>query len=372
MGRPGWIVAAVLLAGCGDKSSKPNQGAQPPPLAIASNRAALEVVSGDGQLGTADFGDKRQCVFSLKNNTSQPMRLSMADKSCTCAGTRVEPEVIEPGQAAAITLLWTPKAEVLESTVTRIWAEVRDASGAAKVRLEAMGTLEPKVQFAFPRGPLDFGRLDLAELENSAKVLVVEAYSTKGKFDVSSFRSTLEGIQVVGMPEPLPADKLAQLQAQAGYRFSIRPAKGLPTGRFQGHVQLVTSFSPAPLELPVVGSFEAGIVSLSQDRIELPPRLKMSEGYRVPAITVTVRQGTCAVCDVESVSPALFEAKVTKTGEKTWRVEVSFDAAKSKLSPEQWKELTEFGFEQGQVTLRLDHAEVKTVQIPISGAVIVK
>lgn len=369
MMRPGWMLlsTSVLICGCGKEPAKVTS---PPPPAIAANRPALEVLAGDGQLGTADFGDRCQCTFSLRNNTQQPMHLSVADKSCSCAGARLDPEQVEPGQSSIVTLLWTPKAEVLETTTTRLWTDIRDQSGSS-VRLEATGILEPKVQFAFPRGPLDFGRLDPAELDSSAKTLVVEAYSTRGPFQISTLRSNVGGIELVIPAEPLSADRLAQLHALAGYRISLKPTKGLPTGQFRGHLLLVSSFSPQTLELPLTGAFETGVISLSHDRVDLPPRLNLRQAYRVPAITLTVRHGTCSTCEVQSITPALFNTKVSRLGEKSWRIELTLpeglDATKAGLTAEQWNDLLDFGFDQGVLTLKLDHPEVKSLQIPISG-----
>jgi len=372
--------SVVALMGCSKESAR-TPPAGPPPLAIAGHpeaRAAgvpgLEVVNGDGQLGVADFGERRECRFTLRNNTAAAVRLQATEKSCTCAGARLEPEVVEAGKTCTVTLVWAPKAEVLETTTSRLWTEIRAASGTATVRLEATGTLEPRVRFAFPRGPLDFGRLDLSDVENPGKVLVVEAYSSRGPFRVETLQSTLEGIQVAPA-EPMSPDRLAALQARAGYRISLQPTRKLPGGQFFGRLLLTTNVSPQPLDLPVTGRFDTGIVSLSAERIELPPRLSLRQGYRAAAITLTVRQGTCSTCTVVNVAPKLFRAKVTRLDDKTWRIELALpeglDAAKAGMTVDQWKELSEFGFEQGQLTLQLDHPELKALQIPINGAQLV-
>jgi hypothetical protein len=373
-----WLLVAVMglpLLGCSKDTAKSTAAVQLPPLAIAANRPALEVIAGDGQLGAADYGETRQCTFTLRNNATQTMQLSVANKSCTCSGLKLEPESIEPGQTCQVTLLWTPKVEVIDTMTTRLWTELRDQAGTHHIRLEATGLLEPKVRFAFPRGPLDFGRLDLAELDNPSKALVVEAYSLRDAFQIESLVANLDGVQLVGTPQPLSADRIAQLQAKSGYRITVKPTRGLPTGRFLGQVQLVTSLSPVPLHVPVSGSLETGVVSLSHERMELPPRLQLRDGYRVPPITLTIRHGTCSSCEVEAITPALFQHKVTKLDEKTWRIELTLPPGRKSiqtaLTPEQWKEMLTYGFEQGLLTLKLDHPEVKLVQVPLSGALLV-
>jgi hypothetical protein len=370
-----WLLLSgslLTLAGCGQDVAKQTAPSQPPPLAIASNRSTLEVVAGDGQLGTADFGEQRQCTYTLRNNSAQGMRLRVTDKSCSCSGAKLEPEVIGPGQTCLVTLLWTPKVEVLETSTTRMWTEIRDQDGSGVVRLEGNGTLEPKVRFAFPRGPLDFGRLDLAELNNPARTLVVEAYSVRENFQMKRLSAVPDGVQVVDNPEPMTADRLTQLQARTGYRITLKPTRGLPTGQFLGHLHVETSLSPVTLMVPLSGAFETGVISLSSERVEFPPRLDLRQGYRVPPLTLTVRQGTCSSCEVVALTPPLFQHKVTKLNEKTWRIELNLppglSGEQTNLAQSRWNDLLSFGFEHGLVTLKLDHPEVKTVQIPISGA----
>jgi hypothetical protein len=60
-----WLLVAVMglpLLGCSKDTAKSTAAVQLPPLAIAANRPALEVIAGDGQLGAADYGETRQCT----------------------------------------------------------------------------------------------------------------------------------------------------------------------------------------------------------------------------------------------------------------------------------------------------------------------
>ncbi len=380
------VVATVCLLGLAcarNPSEKTGTHTQPPPLAIGSERieqlrsgarTTLELLSGNGQLGGADFGDRKSCTFTVRNNSSKLLLLSIGEKSCSCAGVRLEPAELGPGQTTNITLLWSPQAEALETTTVRLWADLQDQLGQHKLRLEATGQLEPKVLVNFPRGSLDFGKLDLSELTNPAKHLIVEVYSRQQTFSIKSVQLTLPGMEMCSAYEPLGSDRLAQLEAHGGYRIVLRPTERLPAGRFQGQLLIGTSLRAQPLALDYHGNLETGSISLSHDRIDLPPRLQVRQGYRIPPITLTMRQGKCDRCEIQSIAPAFLQVKLTKTSEKTWRLEMNIPNSPEELrkhyTDAQWQQLRDFGFEAGHVTLQLDHPEIKSISIPISGSML--
>lgn len=365
-----YCFVVVLLPGCGDDKAAMKSSVAPPVMAIGSARPMLEVVAGDGQLGAVDFGEKKTCTFRLRNNQPQSMTLRLVDKSCTCAGVQVPTEPVAPGQEATVTLTWSPKAEVLESSSVRLWAEVADTQGKNRQRLEAVGTIEPKVMVAYPRGPLDFGKITPGDLEHEQTRLVVEVYSKQQAFEAPLCNLNVPGL-VVASSEPLTADRLSLLQAKGGYRLTIRPSKELAHGTIQGQLAIQTAIKPAPLVVDIAGSLDTTAISLSQDRLQLPPRLSLTSGYRIPALTLTSRFGNCTKCEVLSVTPKLFDTKVSQVNEKTWKLEVmlSKDIAQmqQRFSSQDWQQLMDFGFEQGSITLRLDHPDVKTLTIPITG-----
>jgi hypothetical protein len=133
-----------------------------------------------------------------------------------------------------------------------------------------------------------------------------------------------------------------------------------------------TNLLEHPLELPFQGTLETSAIGLSRDRIELPPRINVRQGYRIAPILVTVRHGACTRCEVLEVKPEFLHAKVTRQSETTWRLEVQLPAGESDvrnwISADAWRHLQAFGFEEGQITLSLDHAEVKQLVIPITGS----
>jgi hypothetical protein len=155
---------------------------------------------------------------------------------------------------------------------------------------------------------------------------------------------------------------------------AVKPTEQLPHGEFSGSVRIKTSLNDHPLTVPFHGTFETSSISLSQERINLPPRLALKQGYHIPPMILTVRYGTCKTCEVRSVSPAFLQVSVSQQDAKTWRLQVhlpaTIDEIRSKLSDKEWRQLQAFGYESGEIILRLDHPDVKQVSIPISGCLL--
>lgn len=378
---PRWIILFSLCipAFMGCTRSAPQQAgssSQPPVLAIEAerNRRPLEIIRGEGNLGSADFGEERSCSFTLRNNTQGPVKLELGEKSCSCAGIRLETTELAPGHTTDISVLWTPKADASEASPVRLWAELRADRLAKPIRLEATGKLEPRIQLAFPRGPLDFGKFSYDDLANPARTLVLEIFSKRSPFQIQSVQSSLPGMQVIEPAEPLAGDRILALGAKDGYRVAVKPTEALPYGEFSGSVKIITNLNDHPLLVPFSGHFETSSISLSQEQINLPPRLALKQGYRIQPVILTVRYGACKSCEVRSVTPAFLKVVVSQQNAKTWRVDVHLPATieeiKAKLSDEEWRQLQAFGFNSGEVILHLDHPDVKQVSIPISGCVL--
>ncbi|MFT3879486.1 MAG: DUF1573 domain-containing protein [Gemmatales bacterium] len=162
-------VCLCALVGCNQDKQQAVTPTAPSSTVPQSPRPALELVTGDGNLGTADFGDQRTVTYRIRNNMQQPIALKLLDKSCTCTGVQLPEAPIAPGQEGVVTMNWSPKVDALERKTIRLWAKVGDAAREERLVLEANGTIEPKVMVAFPRGPLDFGKLTPADSRSGSQ-----------------------------------------------------------------------------------------------------------------------------------------------------------------------------------------------------------
>jgi len=340
-------------------------------MGIGTAPAPIDMIQGEGDLGNADFGDTRQARFRLRNLLTTPIKLRISDKSCTCAAVHIVEPALAAGAETDIILSWTPRVEVLESSQVRLWAEIVEEQSQHRLRLEATGTIEPLLCVAYPRGPLDFGKLAPADLDQTSSQRVIELYSKQTVFRVPICKINLPGLEIVSK-EAMPQDRLHALQAKAGYRLVVRPTKLLSHGAFQAELQIQVDVRKLPMLIPLSGEYDTSTISLSQSRWQLPPKLSLKNGYKLPAITLTVRYGTCTQCDVQQITPPLFTSTVTKTSDKTWRIELQLITDEAKLkqqfTPGVWQSILDQGFDQGSVVLKLNHPDVPTITIPINGS----
>jgi hypothetical protein len=360
------------LLGC-DKPTKPTV-VYIPPAVVPSVAAGLTIVAGDGLLGSGDYGESRQCTFVIRHQLPDSIRLQVVEKSCTCAGVKLTDQLIAPGKETTVTLSWVPKVEPIDTTQVRLWADLADDTGKHRLRLEATGTLEPKVQFAFPRGPLDWGKFSVAELTQPSLERVVEVFSKTESLPQPAITFSQPGMKMTTI-ERLAPDRLAALNAKFGYRITVKPLGNLAHGPLAMDMLVKFPSRNLPIKLLLAGQLESSAVSVNVDKIVLPPRLSLQAGYKVPQVILTPRFGTVSHCEVVSVQPPVFDAKVTKV-ENAWRLDLylikNAGQLQQAMSPEQWQSITEQGFETGSITLKLDHPDVKTLTIPMGGSLVVR
>lgn len=373
------VVLFVFIAvGCqGEPALAPPTGAVPPPLSGSRTAAATIVagleMAGSGHLGTADFGQTRTTEFTLRNTTAAPITLSVVAKSCACAAVEVRPATVPPGGMSTVRLRWEPQfrqVEALDDLAVRLWVDLGVASGGQTVRLEAEGVIVPRLMLHLPRGRLDLGRLDLADLKAGKEVIVevisrTEALATPPR--VTTSHPSLEVTSVTS----LPAERLAALRAKAGWRYGLRAGSGLPVGAWQETLRVHSDLYAVPLEAQIEGYVVAGAVSLQPDVLDLrTAALSLTKGYRCPPLRVALRFEEGRQLKLQRVEPSFLKAELRpiKTGE--WEVVVSLpgnDAARAGLTPEQLEELLTFGFDGGAIVLTSDHSQAPLIHIPITG-----
>jgi hypothetical protein len=348
--------------------TKPDQG----PFVLAG---------GNGQLGEADYGQTKSTAFTLRNTSRKPFTVTVADKSCACAGVEVKPAEVPPGGSCEVVLSWVPKLDQPTDADVRVAATIqaRAADGQTQqVKLEATGRVKPALFVNLPQGKLDFGRLTLSSLKTQNPRLSVEVFTRDPKhkgFTLQVATST-PGFKVVPTEPPrLTADRLAALKAADGYRVTLEAGEGLPVGRFRESATLKTSIYPdLDLEIPLEGTLETGAVSVFPEIVQLPEKLPIGKEYRCPPVEVKLRGEPNRTIQVKAVEPKFLHAEVEPVAgqENTWRIKVRVpgDEAELKkhLTPAQWEEYLSYGFDHAYILLQTDHSALPTLRIPVTGS----
>ena len=372
----------LVLPGCSQSPAPaPATGGEPVAQAavplVPASPAELTVVSGDGNLGEADYGQKRTTTFTVKNNTPQPLSLQVAEKSCACAASEIKPALLQPGQTGEVVLAWVPKLDQQEQAdeiqAVRLWTEVA-ADNGQKLRLEAQGRLKPALQVNLPRGRLDFGRIDLADLKDGKKVLALEVFTRETKHQGFKLEglSSHQGLVLDPAPTPLSEDRLAALKAVAGYRVSVACRQGLPAGRFRELLRLRTDAYDRELEVALEGTVETGAVSMEPEAFDLSSAyLSLERGYRAPPLKVQLRYEPGRTLKVKQVTPRFLQARAVQVKENLWNIELTLPkgtaAALQQVSPAELEEFLSYGFDTGTVLCETDHGTAPLISIPIRG-----
>jgi hypothetical protein len=392
--RPGWIVlpwAGLLFLGCAkdptkDSSETVDKGTVSTtpatrPAETAPSATGLVVVRGSGDLGTADYGEKRSTSFTIKNQTRKTVNLQVIHKSCECSALEVKPMELPAGDSAIVTMDWQPK---FHPTETKMHVDLLRAVIRAKedprleVTLEARGRIVPALQVSLPRGRLNFDRLELADLKTGKKELAAVIFTTDAKhkgFTLEA-RSSTPGIKLVP-PQPvrLDAAEMSQLGAVDGYRLNIRCAEGLPVGSFNELVRVKSSiYGNHELDLPVEGYVDAGAVSTNPPlaSVHLPEKIDLATGYRCTPITLTLNFEPGRMLAVESVEPAFLQVTTKKVMDNVWQINVEVPAGEAAirkgLPAKQAEEFLVTGWDRGAITFKTDHSLVPVLKIPVDAS----
>jgi hypothetical protein len=325
-------------------------------------------------LGSADFGESRTATFVVRNVAATPRTLRLIGKSCACTGVELPTAAILPGGTGKVRITWSPhfrQVETLDNLRVRVWIEVSTSPEELPLRLEAVGEIAPRLMLYLPRGRLDFGQLDLADLKagKDAVLEILARSSTPSEPPrVSTSHPSLE-VTLLGSLSP---DRLALLRAQAGWRYRVRARLGLPVGAWQETLRVHSPLYSEPLEASIEGRVLSGAVTLIPEVINLgSAALSISRGYRCPPVRISMRFEEQRTLKVERIEPSFLQAEVRRRPDRDneWELSVRLpgeNQLRQRLSPAQLEELFTVGFDGGSVVLSSDHSLAPVIHVPIS------
>jgi uncharacterized protein DUF1573 len=386
------FISALLLAGCAKDSARNGSGTDPgsatgiddtPPKPVRAGPPPppLAIVKGTGDLGRADYGDKRTTSFTIQNNTRKALTLQVIHKTCECAALGIKPAEVPAGETAEVTMTWVPKFQPSESQIrTDLLRAVIRAKEDSRLELtlEARGQVTPALQVSLPRGPLNFDRLELGELKTGKKELAALIYAKdpKHKGFTLEAKSSSPGIKLVP-PQPTRLDpaELAQLGAADGYRLNIRCTEGLAVGSFNEVVRVKSSVYPNhELELAVEGYVDAGAVTTAPPlaSVSLPEKIDLATGYKCPPITLTLNFEPGRTLTLEKVEPAFLQVTLKKVKDNVWQINVEVPAGEEAIkkgpSAAQAEEYLLTGWDRGVITFKTDHSLVPLFKLPVDAS----
>lgn len=371
----------TCTVGCGMRldsrqaEERSDAGASSEVRSSAHGIAPLKVVRGTGELGDADYGDQRACTFTVQNESGKQLTLFVADKSCACAGVDVSPATVAPLRTAEVTVHWSPKLDQSAGEEARVRTTIQAKEDSkATLTLEGRGRIHPSLFVNLPRGELDFGRMDVADLKQGRE-LAIEVYtqdSARKDFTLHAIAAHA-GLKLTP-PEPqrLTKDRMEALRAIAGYRINIQCGEGLPVGRFRETVTLESNAYPdRALEVAVTGWVESGAVTVNPEAVSLPEAVPLATGYKAPPLEITLRGEPDRTLTFVRAQPSFLQVQVEPVQSNVWRVRVSIPATEAELgkalSSEELQKVLTYGFGDGYLLFSTSHSRLPTLSVPVPG-----
>jgi hypothetical protein len=225
--------------GCSGTAT-PSVGTAPPQQASRPVGARAHFKEGTTLSGgEVDFGQEREYTFHVANAGQSDLQLTLARKSCTCAGVDMPADPIPPGGEGKVVVHWGPIVGGEDNVVVHL---TTNDEQAGQVDLTVRADLKPLAHI-FVDGEeknsyIDFG--DAPILPNQPRTREVKVFST----DLAAF-ALKAGTPVAGLAvvtKPLPAGgRLGKYVIRSGYSVEITAGDKLPLGYLRTTLDLALS-----------------------------------------------------------------------------------------------------------------------------------
>ena len=224
----GLVIAAVagtgLCVGC--SPAAPVVTSAPAPEALPAGplpRAVVDQLEHD--FGSLKIGATGRHVFQIRNEGQGPLEIKTGRTTCKCTLSKLERDVVLPGETGEVELTWSIKEE---KPGFRQEAEVLTNDPEHK---SILFVVRGKVVYALVLTPLRIWTFpDLAD-EKPVTVRGTLHSPLLEAFQILSTSTANPLFQIE--TTPLDAAQLAELDAKSGYAVAVTISPGMPVGEFQ-------------------------------------------------------------------------------------------------------------------------------------------
>jgi hypothetical protein len=295
-------------------------------------------------VGNVDFGVTHTCDFTIQNGGSEPLTLTLYQKSCSCGDVEA-PEKIAPGEQAKVTFHWTPTPGGAGESLQFVSFKTNDPH-MPLLRLEVKGKLTPAIRLS----PEEWAFIDFEAVpRDKPGVKELRLYSTTLpsftlKASVSDPGFSLE-------TKPLEAGDVVEMNSiKSGYLVTLRTSDKATPGYLYDKMTLEVQ---APNEkrrqivMPVYADIENSVFKTTPMQVEFA-KGSLTEGEKVPLKIEFVDPSDDEEIAVVLTEPAFVKADPPKRLKKgVWEIGVRLaksDPTMAKLQAE--------GFFEGRVFLK--------------------
>jgi hypothetical protein len=298
-------------AGCGvDKPSAPEVRPAPPaPPRLSIKETSLDV-------GKVDFGDKRNCVFRVRNTGGTPLQLTLVRRSCSCGEVDIPSHEFAPGGETAVTVSWSPQPGKTGPYLLAVELQTNDPD-RPQLRLEVHGVVQPLVRLL----PEDVSFIDFEKvrLGQPAERVVRLVSSALPAFDLEASTSDPRLKASVEKLPPEPGE------FRSGYAVRLQTSPELSSGYLRETLTLkvrAPDGTSREIVLPVYAEVENGVFQVTPQEIAFAKQsvteadsVKVKVQFLVPSEKETLQVERCEpgflVCEPPvRVKPGLWELTV--------------------------------------------------------------
>lgn len=324
------LVLAPLAAGCGGGKTPPSATAPAPPPAVLAPKAV--VGNAEVSLGDVDYGTQHDVPFTVANQGTAPLKLTLTQKSCYCAEVDVPPE-IAPGQEGKITVRWKPIPGSPTNYVMQADVATNDPENAV-LSFRVRATIKALVQTYVPDPDrearkqyyIDFGDRPIEPGEGRQREVKVYSSELSG-FDLEA-RCTHPGLEVLPLT-PLPPGTLPDgREVRSGYNVVLQATDKLPRGYVQENLELTVKIKDKPprtLTMPVYANVWNGAFSVTPSQfVFTKPRITEADSFKVNVTFNGVPKEDRI--EVVRVEPSFLKAEARRVAPGRWQVTANLPA----------------------------------------------
>jgi hypothetical protein len=234
------VAVGLTTLGCGGTPTASDLGSR----RSEADPPKVEVRGDTINAGDADYARPREFAFTVANTGGQPLELTLALKSCSCADVEV-PSPIAPGAAGKVLVRWNPIAGI--SGAYSLAADVATNDPRKKtIRLVVNAHVQPLVRILINgrEGDPDwfgvgFGEEPITPGEKRTREVTV--FSTKLRQFKLAASADVPGLDI-SPPRPLtPGVRLGDHNVASGYKLDVSTTKDVPLGYVRGQLSLALS-----------------------------------------------------------------------------------------------------------------------------------
>ena len=348
-------------------------GPTPTDVAVAGEFPRIEVDQLEYDFGKMQRGTEQSHRFKISNEGDAPLRLETGKPSCKCTVSKLDTNVLKPGETVELQVTW--KAQADEGPFRQRVPVTTNDPNQSQFELTVVGEITRPTGLV-PR-EFYFSKMRAGD-SRAAKVFLMSYLQDDVKIERAEIASEDAREHFDILIEPINKEELPDKNAAAGVLIKLIAKPSLPIGRFSQWLELDTNLPDIRhLEVPVNGHITGDIGIRGQSWNEEQGVLRLGsvssgEGKKV-TLNIIIRGEHAAGVEVE-VDPDRVDPPelIATLGERREYKDKLFHVPLTIEIPKGTRPMVHLNpnlHEPASVTLKTSHPQAPEIQLNIRFAV---